>query len=505
MNKRYDSLAKRLIFAFVISCLCVTGLHALTPKVTLNSPSYNSYHNSGANVSLSGNLSFVDDDGASASGLVGRLDVYVDDEEYAKGVSVPQQGGNWNLTVSSLSDGVHTLQFLVIFADPSQTPLVAEALYLENDYHLFLGRKDIKVNFQPSSKPVYYDYLKDSGAAYQAQGGLNYGWSGSAVTTVSRSDNNVWPDQFYTLIEWPNDGDARWEMEVPNGRYLVEVTFGDRNDLVSSSEPWKFRVENVVVDVPIESGDYTYKGGDLGFGVNYVNAEVNVEDGRVSLANLSPVSNGPVKLNHIRIRHLGPVAEETRLYRGSGYDVRFHSTVWPNSNTVKGIMPADHRYDDPETVIDESELWFNQLFWESSRQAIQVSPLTNKDYYAPNSNYHSDIVSGGQYSATGSLANDLPIAVFGTPELNAPLYVNERFQLGLHFGEIIKSGSAVESSWKKGIQILAYLKSDVAQNPQTAVPQTLEIDLPDPDDAADLVGWTQAASEGFTRTYELQG
>ncbi len=505
MNKRYDSLAKRLIFAFVISCLCVTGLHALTPKVTLNSPSYNSYHNSGANVSLSGNLSFVDDDGTSASGLVGRLDVYVDDEEYAKGVSVPQQGGNWNLTVSSLSDGVHTLQFLVIFADPSQTPLVAEALYLENDYHLFLGRKDIKVNFQPSSKPVYYDYLKDSGAAYQAQGGLNYGWSGSAVTTVSRSDNNVWPDQFYTLIEWPNDGDARWEMEVPNGRYLVEVTFGDRNDLVSSSEPWKFRVENVVVDVPIESGDYTYKGGDPGFGVNYVKAEVNVEDGRVSLANLSPVSNGPVKLNHIRIRHLGPVAEETRLYRGSGYDVRFHSTVWPNSNTVKGIMPADHRYDDPETVIDESELWFNQLFWESSRQTIQVSPLTNKDYYAPNSNYHSDIVSGGQYSATGILANDLPIAVFGTPELNAPLYVNERFQLGLHFGEIIKSGSAVESSWKKGIQILAYLKSDVAQNPQTAVPQTLEIELPDPDDAADLVGWTQAASEGFTRTYELQG
>ena len=502
MQIRNHLAVKSVLLAVVASFFLASGLFGLTPKVTLNSPGYNSYHNSGSSVSLSGSVSFVDDNGSSASGLVGRLDVYVDDEEYAKGVSVPQQGGNWNLTVSGLSDGVHTLQFLVIYADPSQTPLVGKALYLENDYHLFLGWRDVKINFQPSSNPNYYDYLEDSGASFQSQGSFDYGWSGSSVTPISRSDNNVWPDQFYTLIEWPNGGTAKWEIAVPKGRYLVELVFGDRNDLVTSPEPWKLKVENTVVDISIESGDYTYKSGDLGFGVNYAKTEINVEDGRISLSNLSA---DPVKLNHIRIRHLGPITEETRLYRGSGYDVRFHSTVWPYSNTVKGIMPADHRFDDPDTEIDESALWFNQLFWDSSEQSIQVSPLTTRDYYAPNSDYHSDIVAGDQYDASGLLSSDLPIAVFGTSELYSPLYINERFQLGLHFGEIIKSGSAVEASWKKGIQILAYLKSDVALNPQTAVPQTLEIELPDPELSSDLAGWTQAVSEGFSRTYEFQG
>ncbi|WP_442483264.1 NPCBM/NEW2 domain-containing protein [Aeoliella sp. SH292] len=81
------------------------------------------------------------------------------------------------------------------------------------------------INFQLGSAPVPSGYLADSGAVFGDRGnGFDYGWS-SDHTDVSR-DRNVNPDQRYdTLVHFHQN--QNWEIELPNGQYLVTAVVGD--------------------------------------------------------------------------------------------------------------------------------------------------------------------------------------------------------------------------------------------------------------------------------------
>ncbi|RKY05295.1 MAG: hypothetical protein DRP66_10695, partial [Planctomycetota bacterium] len=81
----------------------------------------------------------------------------------------------------------------------------------------------IYINFQPSGSPVPSGYLVDSGDAYGDRGnGQMYGWD---TTVAETHDRDINPDQRYdTLIQMDND---TWELEVPNGNYVVDLVMGD--------------------------------------------------------------------------------------------------------------------------------------------------------------------------------------------------------------------------------------------------------------------------------------
>jgi hypothetical protein len=87
----------------------------------------------------------------------------------------------------------------------------------------------LHVNFQPSSAPVPFGYMPDSGAVCGYQGsGYSYGWSAPAGPAIER-DSDASPDERYdTFIPLPSATEANvWQIAVPNGAYSVHVAAGD--------------------------------------------------------------------------------------------------------------------------------------------------------------------------------------------------------------------------------------------------------------------------------------
>ncbi len=96
----------------------------------------------------------------------------------------------------------------------------AEARLLANESSPLVG-----INFQLAGVTVPANYLADTGEVYGNRGnGWNYGWS-TDHTDLSR-DREINPDQrLDTLVHFHAGQD--WEIELPNGQYLVTVTIGD--------------------------------------------------------------------------------------------------------------------------------------------------------------------------------------------------------------------------------------------------------------------------------------
>lgn len=148
----------------------------------------------------------------------------------------------------------------------------------------------INVNFQPDGVSVPTGYRVDTGAAYgRRANGFTYGWN--VDNRANTRDRNVHPDQRYdTLNHMQRGGSRRWEIAVPNGRYVVRVVAGDPSYFDGY---FHTNVENVkAIDAAPSSGRRFLEGS----------VTVEVKDGRLTISNGSRAVNN--KLSFVEIRPL---------------------------------------------------------------------------------------------------------------------------------------------------------------------------------------------------------
>lgn len=151
-----------------------------------------------------------------------------------------------------------------------------------------------KVNFQPLNNINVPGYLIDHGAAFGIQNsGYAYGWS-QANNNSAYYNTNQAIDQRYSTLLYMQDKTVNytWEMELPNGTYVVHLVAGDP---LSTDGDYRIAAEGVTAinGIPIST---------LRALENTV--VVTVTDGRLTLSNLpNSVYN---RLNFVEIIQVNP-------------------------------------------------------------------------------------------------------------------------------------------------------------------------------------------------------
>lgn len=163
---------------------------------------------------------------------------------------------------------------------------------LESRQLLAITAFEAKVAFAPKDSPTPGGYVADNGKMFGANSGLTYGWEKSNVGYTL--DRHTDAKQRYDGLAYLGNGDsaAKWEIEVPDGLYEVQVMSGDakytngryhvlaEEQAVVNSKPNKAR--------PWRSGT----------------ALVYVSDGRLTLTAGPQASNN--KINSVNIRQVDP-------------------------------------------------------------------------------------------------------------------------------------------------------------------------------------------------------
>ncbi len=149
-----------------------------------------------------------------------------------------------------------------------------------------------EVNFQPSFSPPPSGYLIDTGLPFGARGGgETYGWNVNASADMrDRNDPDSLDERYDTFahIAKPDGANATlWEIDIPNGSYLVQAACGDA-DFGGSC------------DVCAE-GTPVVKGSHAPGQWREDQAFVDVNDGRLSLTSCTGTET---KINFLRVRRL---------------------------------------------------------------------------------------------------------------------------------------------------------------------------------------------------------
>jgi hypothetical protein len=163
----------------------------------------------------------------------------------------------------------------------------------------------VKINFQPSGRPVPSGYLADVGLVFGNRGnGFSYGWN-QVISSATR-DRNLNADQkLDTLVHTQLYGTRTWEIGVPNGTYSVKLVAGDPAFFDSV---YKINVEGVLaVNGTPTSGNRFITGTKV----------VTVSDGKLTVSNAAGAVNN--KINYIEI---APVTAPVKInFQPSGRPV----------------------------------------------------------------------------------------------------------------------------------------------------------------------------------------
>lgn len=146
------------------------------------------------------------------------------------------------------------------------------------------------VNFGPASARVPTGYVVDTGAAYGPRGGnLWYGWNTDNRANARDRNAADSPDQRYdTLNHLQKPGGAtRWELGVPNGRYLVHVVAGDASAVDST---YRLMVEGQLAVSGTPTAAQRWFEGTV---------VVTVSDGRLTITNGAGSVNN--KINYVDV------------------------------------------------------------------------------------------------------------------------------------------------------------------------------------------------------------
>jgi len=148
----------------------------------------------------------------------------------------------------------------------------------------------VTVNFQPAGARIPAGYRADTGAAFGPRGGgLTFGWN--VDNSANARDRNAAgsPDQRYdTLNHLQKPGGAtRWEIAVPDGRYLVHVVAGDPSNTDST---FRITVEGRLAVSGTPNAGRRWLEGTV---------SVTVTDGRLTVGNGTGAANN--KVNYIDV------------------------------------------------------------------------------------------------------------------------------------------------------------------------------------------------------------
>ena len=125
-------------------------------------------------------------------------------------------------------------------------PLSIQAL----EHRRLLSAFAVAINFQPSVAPVPAGYVADSGAVFGDRGnGLVYGWNGprpaQVVAPHLRAALQGADERYDTFaIMHARGRGSRWQIQVPNGTYEVDMTAGDPR---SASGRYRILADGVLV------------------------------------------------------------------------------------------------------------------------------------------------------------------------------------------------------------------------------------------------------------------
>lgn len=143
------------------------------------------------------------------------------------------------------------------------------------------GFQTLRFNFQPENSTIPSGFIADYGNKYGPRNNTQYGWSANIKNAVRKRSSGE-SQLRDTLIHMQLEGTYRWEVQVPNGTYTVNVMAGDPN----FTDQWNsLKIENVVLE------DDTFDNFD------YYTATVTVNDGRLTISPASSAKNA--KLNYI--------------------------------------------------------------------------------------------------------------------------------------------------------------------------------------------------------------
>jgi len=190
-------------------------------------------------------------------------------ESYALNVNAPAQTG---FSFVSWSDGGAQAHTIV-------TPASA-ATYTATFSGTAVG---VNVNFQPAGAAVPAGYLSDTGAVFASRGnGQSYGWNIDNGTTARDRNASNSPDQRYDTLQHmqkPENPNARWELQVPNGSYRVRIVAGDASHFDSV---FRISAEGVLAVSGTPTSATRWIEGTV---------TVSVSDGRLTIANASGAAN----------------------------------------------------------------------------------------------------------------------------------------------------------------------------------------------------------------------
>lgn len=158
------------------------------------------------------------------------------------------------------------------------------------------------VNFQPTAAdPLPAGYVIDAGKPFGDRGGgLKFGWDvDNAAHARDRDASNSPSEPHDTLTHLQKTGGARkWEMELPNGTYVVRVVAGDPGYFDSF---YKIDVEGVLAVNAAPSSATRWREGTV---------TVTVTDGRLTITNAAGAANNKICFVEIDLPTAQPPATQ---------------------------------------------------------------------------------------------------------------------------------------------------------------------------------------------------
>lgn len=141
----------------------------------------------------------------------------------------------------------------------------------------------LRVNFQPKNEPTPPGFIVDEGRTYRAQNGYTYGWDDPNDDNARKRLRGTVYDDMYPFGTVNHvvrtDGVWEWEMELPNGDYLIHAVAGDIG--YPGTHKLLFEGETIVNGTSPEGFDFvegtgtaTVSDGKLTLSSNYVWSKV---------------------------------------------------------------------------------------------------------------------------------------------------------------------------------------------------------------------------------------
>ncbi|MDF3058178.1 MAG: hypothetical protein K0R17_2393, partial [Rariglobus sp.] len=414
-----------------------------------------------AAVTLSSNAMMAGDDlvvsvaANAASGSVARVEIF--NNETHVGDAEEQGSGVWRYTMRNVQADLQFIKAHVVDSRGRSAFSSSAAVYVRWLH--------AKINFGPpaeSGTVLDAGYIRDTGQTFGLHQGVvlgerhHFGWSKDLVAEDALKRNGIELDERFDTYAKMSDahGDrAEWEIQVPDGRYVVQLGAGDSG---YGGERYRLQIEDVQKTV-VTTNSFWSGWHEV------IEVPVIVRDGRLTIRDIG--NERPAKLNFVFIRQTGSLVAHGYSRFGSlrGW---FPDTVSVTalSDIKVGVSPDDDEistYDAPHRAVfysGDAPGWLEEL------------GLTEGTH---------------GWGAAGASA----VASFGA-EFGSALYAGQTYAFNVNAGALKPEVGAAAPQFR--IRVFTIARQYVG-----------ELDLPVNEIlSSSSAGWNQALRGGLKKSYE---